>query len=108
MNKWDERPTAMVRKMLIDGAAYRDIADQTGMAVQSIRSIASCMRKAGFDIPIMQKRYEYTGVNKAGQEVKFNSLSECSAEGFKGEYVSQCANGHKKSYCGYVWSRVEI
>lgn len=25
-----------------------------------------------------------------------------------GEHVSLCVNGHKKAYCGYVWSRVEI
>lgn len=108
MTKWDNRPTAKARKMLIDGATYRYIAEETGMKIQSIRSIASCMRKAGINIPVMQKRYEYTGVNKAGQVVKFNSLSECAAQGFKGEYVSQCVNGHRSHYVGYTWSRMEV
>ena len=26
----------------------------------------------------------------------------------RGDHASLCVNGHKKSYCGYVWSRVEI
>lgn len=108
LTKWNDRPTAKVRKMLIDGATYRDIAEETGMKTQSIRSIASCMRKAGINIPVMQKRYEYTGINKAGQVVKFGSLSECAAQGFKGEYVSQCVNGHRERYVGYTWSRREI
>lgn len=108
MTKWDNRPTAKARKMLIAGVAYRDIAEETGMEIQSIRSIASCMRKAGMEIPIMQKRYEYTGVNKAGQVVTFSSLSECAAQGFKGEYVSQCVNGHRERYVGYTWSRREV
>lgn len=51
---------------------------------------------------------EYTGINKSGQVVKFSSLSECAAQGFKGEYVSQCVNGHRERYVGYTWSRREI
>lgn len=106
--KWSSRPTAKARQMLIDGMARSEIAAATGLTLQSIRSIASTMRKSGIDLPAAQKRYEYTGVNRHGQVVKFRSLTEGVSQGFKGEHVSLCVNGHKEQYVGYRWSRVEI
>ncbi len=108
MTKWSNKPTAKARQMLIDGVARSEITDATGLTLQSIRSIAATMRKSGIDLPMAQNRYEYTGVNRHGQVVKFRSLTEGVAQGFKGEYVSLCVNGHKDQYVGYRWSRVEI
>ena len=108
MRKYDSMPTAKARKMLLAGAERRQIADETGLTPGSVRAIASMMRKNGVNLPSAQKRYEYTGVSRVGQVVRFKSLREGLAMGFKGEHVSLCVNGHKKSYCGYVWSRVEI
>lgn len=108
MTKWCNKPTAKARKMLVDGVDRKRIADETGLTLQSIRSIASNMRKAGIDLPMAQKRYEYTGVNRHGQVVIFRSLKEGLAQGFKGEYVSLCVNGHKDMYAGYKWSRREL
>lgn len=108
MTKWSNKPTAKARQMLIDGVARSEIANATGLTLQSIRSIASTMRKSRIDLPAAQKRYEYTGVNRYGQVVKFRSLTEGVAQGFKGEHVSLCVNGHKDQYVGYTWSRVEI
>lgn len=108
MSKYDSMPTAKARKMLIAGAERKQIADETGLTLDSVRAIASAMRKSGVKLPSAQKRYEYTGVSRVGQVVRFKSLRDGLAMGFKGEHVSLCVNGHKKSYCGYVWSRVEI
>lgn len=108
MSKYDSMPSAKARKMLLAGEDRKRIAAETGLRLESIRSIASVMRKNGVSLPEAQKRYEYTGVSRIGQVVRFNSLREGLAMGFKGEHVSLCVNGHKKSYCGYVWSRVEI
>lgn len=108
MTKWSDKPTAKARQMLIDGVARSEISDATGLTLQSIRSIASTMRKNGIDLPMAQKRYEYTGINRRGQVVKFQSLTEGVAQGFKGERVSLCVNGNKEQYVGYKWSRVEI
>lgn len=108
MTKWSRRPTAKARQMLIDGVARSDIADATGLTLQSIRSIASTMRKNWVYLPMAQKRYEYTGINRHGQVVKFRSLAEDVAQGVKGEYVSLCVNGHRDRYAGYTWSRKEI
>lgn len=106
--KWSNRPTAKARQMLIDGKPYGEIVDATGLVIQSIRAIASKMRKDGVGIPVAQKKYEYTGVNKAGQVVRFSSLSEGEGQGFKPSYVSMCVNGHRESYVGYTWNRVEV
>lgn len=108
MAKWSDKPTAKARQMLIDGVARSEIADSTGLTLQSIRSIASTMRKSGVELPMAQKRYEYTGINRHGQVVKFRSLTEGVAQGFKGEYVSFCVNGNRDRYVGYTWSRREI
>lgn len=108
MAKWCHKPTAKARQMLIDGVARSEIAATTGLTLQSIRSIAATMRKNGIDLPAAQKRYEYTGVNRHGQVVKFRSLAEGLSQGFKGEHVSLCVNGCKDQYVGYKWSRVEI
>lgn len=108
MTKWDSMPTANARKMLIDGYDRTAIYRETGLTMQSIRSIASTMRKSGIYLPSAQQRYEYTGVNKHNQVVKFNSLQEGVSMGFKGEFVSMCVNGKKKSYVGYTWTRKEI
>lgn len=106
--KWSNRPTAKARQMLIDGKPYGEIVDATGLVIQSVRAIASKMRKDGVGIPVAQRRYEYTGVNKTGQAVRFSSLSEGEGQGFKSSYVSMCVNGHRDSYVGYTWSRVEV
>lgn len=108
MTKWRDKPTAKARKMLVDGVERKRIADETGLTLQSIRSIAPNMRKAGIDLPMAQKRCEYTGVNRHGQVVRFGSLAEGLAQGFKGEYVSLCVNGRKEKYAGYTWARVEV
>ena len=108
MSKYDSMPTAAARKMLIAGAERKQIADETGLTLDSVRAIASMMRKSGVKLASAQKRYEYAGVSRVWQVVRFKSLREGLAMGFKGEHVSLCVNGHKKSYCGYVWSRVEI
>lgn len=108
MSKYDSMPTAAARKMLIVGAERKQIADETGLTLDSVRAIASMMRKSGVKLASAQKRYEYAGVSMVWQVVRFKSLREGLAMGFKGEHVSLCVNGHKKSYCGYVWSRVEI
>lgn len=108
MTKWCDKPTAKARKMLLDGVERKRIADETGLTLQSIRTIAPSMRKAGVDLPMAQKRYEYTGVNRHGQVVRFGSLAEGLSQGFKGEHVSLCVNGHKEKYVGYTWSRREL
>ena len=108
MTKWDSMPTAKARQMLLAGCDRRAISCETGLTMQSIRSIASTMRKNGVELPSAQVRYEYTGTNKHGQVVKFRSLQEGVAMGFKGEFVSMCVTGKKKRYVGYEWSRVEI
>lgn len=108
MTKWDSMPTAKARKMLIAGCERTEISRETGLTMQSIRSIASMMRKSGIELPSAQPRYEYTGVNTHNQVVKFNSLQEGVSMGFKGEFVSMCVNGKKKSYVGYTWTRKAI
>lgn len=107
MTKWDSMPTAKARKMLVEGVDRVRIAEETGLTLQSIRSIASNMRKSGVGVTMLQKRYSYTGVNDLGQVVAFESLAAAERDGFRGEYVSACARGKKRRYLGYSWNRVE-
>ena len=108
MKKWDSMPTAKARKMLVGGCDMNEIAEKTGLKVQSVRAIACKMRKSGASVASEQKRYEYTGVNDHNQVVTFHSLQQGLSMGFYGEYVSACVNGKKDSYAGYKWSRKEI
>jgi hypothetical protein len=108
MTKRDLMPTEKAREMLIAGFERLEISRETGLTMQSIRSIASAMRKHGFEIDIAQKRYEYTGLNPSGHVVKFRSLHEGFLMGFLGEYVSMCVTGKKGSYLGYTWVRREL
>ena len=108
MTKYDSMPTAIARKMLEAGCDRHEIVGKTGLTMQSVRAIASKMRKAGANISSEQKRYEYTGVNGSNQVVKFYSLQQGLSMGFHGEYVSACVTGKRESYAGYEWSRKEI
>lgn len=108
MKKWDSMPTAKARKMLVGGYDVNDIAENTGLNVQSVRAIASKMRKAGANIPSEQPKYEYIGVNDIGQVVRFNSLQQGVSMGFYGNYVSACVTGKRDRYAGYRWERVRL
>ena len=108
MKKWDSMPTAIARKMLEAGDDRSAVVEKTGLTMQSVRAIASKMRKSGASVPSEQKRYEYTGVNDSNQVVTFRSLQQGLSMGFYGEYVSACVNGKKDSYAGYKWTRKEI
>ena len=108
MSKYDSMPTAMARKMLEAGDDRSVIVKETGLTMQSVRAIASKMRKDGIKVASEQKRYEYTGVNSHKQVVQFSSLQQGLSMGFHGEYVSMCVNGKKDSYAGYKWTRKEI
>ena len=108
MKKWDSMPTAIARKMLEAGDDRSAVVEKTGLTMQSVRAIASKMRKEGANIPSEQPKYEYTGVNDSGQVVKFLSLQQGLSMGFYGEYVSACVNGKRERYAGYEWSRKEI
>ena len=108
MTKYDSMPTAIARKMLEAGCDRCAVVDKTGLTMQSVRAIASKMRKNGVAVKSEQPRYEYTGVNDSGQVVKFRSLQQGLSMGFYGGYVSMCVNGKKDSYAGYKWSRKEI
>ncbi len=105
MANTSETKSSRARRMIADGAAYQEVCDATGLTRPSVRSIACGMRQAGFEVPIAQAKYEYTGVNKRGQVVKFNSLSECKANNFSDALVSRCVNGHRESHAGYKWTR---
>ena len=108
MKKWDSMPTAIARKMLEAGDDRSAVVEKTGLTMQSVRVIASKMRKNGVAVKSEQPRYEYTGVNDSGQIVKFLSLQQGLSMGFYGEYVSSCVNGKRERYAGYEWSRKEI
>ena len=108
MTKYDSMPTAIARKMLEAGDDRSAVVEKTGLTMQSVRAIASKMRKEGANIPSEQPKYEYTGVNDSGQVVKFLSLQQGLSMGFYGEYVSACVNGKRERYAGYEWSRKEI
>ena len=108
MTKYDSMPTAIARKMLEAGDDRSAVVEKTGLTMQSVRAIASKMRKAGANIPSEQPKYEYIGVNDIGQVVRFNSLQQGVSMGFYGNYVSACATGKRDQYAGYRWSRVEL
>ena len=108
MSKYDSMPTAIARRMLEAGDDRSAVAEKTGLTMQSVRAIASKMRKNGVAVKSEQPRYEYTGVNDSGQTVKFRSLQQGLSMGFYGEYVSACVNGKRERYAGYEWSRKEI
>ena len=108
MSKYDSMPTAIARKMLEAGDDRSEVVEKTGLTMQSVRAIASKMRKAGANITSAQPKYEYIGVNDIGQVVRFNSLQHGVSMGFYGSYVSACVTGKRDSYAGYRWSRVEL
>ena len=108
MSKYDSMPTSIARKMLEAGDDRSAVVEKTGLTMQSVRAIASKMRKNGVAVKAEQPRYEYTGMNDSGQVVNFYSLQQGMSMGFYGEYVSMCVNGKKDSYAGYKWSRKEI
>lgn len=99
--------SSLARRMIADGADYQSVCEATGLTRPAVRAIAYNMRKAGIDVPIVQVKYEYTGTNKPGQVVKFNSLAECKANNFSDALVSLCVNGHRETHAGYKWTRVE-
>ena len=108
MSKYDSMPTSIARKMLESGCDRCDVVDKTGLTMQSVRAIASKMRKAGANIPSEQPKYEYIGVNDIGQVVRFNSLQQGVSMGFYGNYVSACVTGKLDRYAGYSWTRVRL
>lgn len=107
MANHSETKSSRARRMIIDGADYQSVCDATWLTRPAVRAIAYNMRKAGFDVPIVQVKYEYTGKNKRGQVVKFSSLAEIKANNFSDALVSLCVNGHRESHAGYKWTRVE-
>ena len=108
MSKYDSMPTAIARKMLEAGEDRSSVVEKTGLTMQSVRAIASKMRKAGANIPSDQPKYEYIDVNDIDQIIRFNSLQQGVSMGFYGNYVSACVTGKRDRYAGYSWTRVRL
>ncbi len=104
-SRYDNTPTAKARKMLLKGKSRPEIQKVTGLTTQSIRAIASNMRKAGIDVKKHNRKFEWVGENDIGQVVRFTSLMDAQRNGFNYNHISRCVNGGKKSYLGYRWSK---